>query len=298
MEHRLKERSSENASEASEHLYSRSDDGSWRCPSAESAAANLGLGFTVFSSAQIPWQLVRNTDFLYDYYIAPALHLDDDLSQTIRSTVLETPGLRTHEVLNRLKPKQCSDVLYFLIARGQLYCDLKNDLLADGTARLYANISVAQKFKFLESRNLPPGQTPRCVSLSVGTTLTINGVQQRIVKSTGSEVVLSSASGASSSFETDFLEKCILSGSAEQLTSRLTTPPITVYNDRQWAVALDHYKQIELFLVKKRGAGPRPNRTQSRYLRAYRAADACGLPAIFGLMPKKRPGNKTPQSNL
>jgi len=84
MEHRLKERSSENASEASEHLYSRSDDGSWRCPSAESAAANLGLGFTVFSSAQIPWQLVRNTDFLYDYYIAPALHLDDDLSQTIR----------------------------------------------------------------------------------------------------------------------------------------------------------------------------------------------------------------------
>lgn len=295
MEHRLKECSSENASKASDYLYTRSNDGSWRCPSAESAAAALGLGFIVYSSAQIPWQLVRNTDFLYDYYVAPALRLDEDLAQKIRSTVLETPGLRTHEVLNLLKPKQCSDVLYFLIARGELYCDLRNDLLADGTARIYADISTAQKFKFLESRNLPPGQTPRCINLSVGATLTINGVQQRIVKSTSSEVVLSSESGVSSTFETDYLEKCILSGSAEQLTSRQTIAPLPVYDNHQWSVALDHYKQIELFLVKKRGSGPRPNRTQSRYLGAYRTADASGLPAIFGLMPKKRVGNKTPQ---
>lgn len=41
--------------------------GSWRCPPGEEAAAEMGLGYRVFSSAEIPRTLVSNLEFLSDY---------------------------------------------------------------------------------------------------------------------------------------------------------------------------------------------------------------------------------------
>ncbi len=53
----------------SPELYRHNPDGSWSCPPAEAAAAELGLRHYVVSTAQLSPILVRNCEFLRDYRI-------------------------------------------------------------------------------------------------------------------------------------------------------------------------------------------------------------------------------------
>lgn len=104
-------------------------DGGWRCSSGEEYAAQYGLGFKVRSSKENNWALVRNIEFLADYFRAsctaptePEIALIRDLFTDERWILLQ--DLLEHEGVP-------SDAVYKLIADGRLFADLESELLTE-----------------------------------------------------------------------------------------------------------------------------------------------------------------------
>ncbi|CAG0972952.1 hypothetical protein ANAEL_01282 [Anaerolineales bacterium] len=94
----------------------------WHCPPGEEHAAQFGFFYRVRSSAEIDWGLQRNLLFLEDYLHADREDLDEKSVHSVKSLVAEHPGITLQELL--LIGKVSSDVIFSMIARGQVYVDL------------------------------------------------------------------------------------------------------------------------------------------------------------------------------
>src|SRR3989442_11398816 len=143
---------------AQPHRYQRDAQGLWRCPPGEDAAARLGLGYRVRSSAQVAPQAIRNLIFLDDYCSAP--EVDHETAQGVIDRVRSTPGLSVAALL-ALVPQVSLDAVFTLITRSQLYVDLSATPLIDHDAvHLYANRATAEAHAFLLTSQLPPAVSP------------------------------------------------------------------------------------------------------------------------------------------
>ena len=71
----------------------------WHRPHAEQAAAALGLGYRVRSSAEIERTYVRNLDVLADYFNDPAPRISDEARAAILTAVRARPGITTLQLL-------------------------------------------------------------------------------------------------------------------------------------------------------------------------------------------------------
>jgi putative transposase len=102
--------------------YQHDDQGRWRCPPGEEAASRLGLRYRVRSSAELSATYIRNLIFLEDYFFAcvvPPSHL-----AALLGVACTSPGIRLSQLLQD-GALGSHDSVYALIARNQLYADLK-----------------------------------------------------------------------------------------------------------------------------------------------------------------------------
>lgn len=103
--------------------------GGWRCPPGEAFAAQFGLKFRVCSDKSINWMLVRNLEFLADYFdpdcAAPSQESLDAIAERFKTE-------RWMRIRDLLEPDDiAADAVYYLIAREALYVDLENELLSE-----------------------------------------------------------------------------------------------------------------------------------------------------------------------
>jgi transposase InsO family protein len=110
------------------HRYVR-EENVWRCPPGEQHATQFGFFYRVRSSAEIDWGLQRNLIFLEDYLRADKGGLDENAVCSVASLVAEHPGITLRELLNT--GNLSSDVIFAMIAQGQVFVDLRAAPLAE-----------------------------------------------------------------------------------------------------------------------------------------------------------------------
>jgi len=104
-------------------------NGKWRCPPGEAFAKQFGLRYWVKSSGEINWQLQRNIVFLEDYLLDIKTEVSPDVAKTVSTTVRSKPGILLVDLLGNNEFE--ADDIYYLIARGELYVDLEEEVLGE-----------------------------------------------------------------------------------------------------------------------------------------------------------------------
>ncbi len=103
--------------------------GGWRCPAGEVYAGQYGLGFKVRSSKETNWALIRNLEFLADYFRASCPSPSAEARRYVREIFTEERWILLSDLLQR--DGVTPDVVYKLIADGDLHVDLENELLSE-----------------------------------------------------------------------------------------------------------------------------------------------------------------------
>ena len=106
------------------------DASGWRWLAAEQAAAELGLGFRIFSSETVNPTWHRNIRFLGGFLEMDCL--DAETAQAVLRPLFEVGSMRICEVL--ALPEVEPEVLWRLIAQGQVWADLERELLCEPEA--------------------------------------------------------------------------------------------------------------------------------------------------------------------
>lgn len=108
-------------------LFTKDEQGNWRCPAGEAAAAKFGLQFMVRSSADNNTTFVRNMVFLADYMDARCPAVPESDAKSILE-IFEKDAW--HEVKVLIDAGYKADHIYKLIADQRLHFDVHNQLLA------------------------------------------------------------------------------------------------------------------------------------------------------------------------
>lgn len=128
----------------SPHRYFRDDAGNWRCPPGEAHASALGLDYRVWSSAKVNWNLQRNLQFLEDYLRCDPGSTARPVNVAIKTIIEAEAGILLLDLLERVRGVVESDVIYSLIASGEVYVNLSEIVLAEPAhVRLFASAKVA-----------------------------------------------------------------------------------------------------------------------------------------------------------
>ena len=113
----------------------RRPDGRWRFPPGEAAAARLGFGFEVRSSADMRPKYLANVSFVSRYLSSSSTDPEPEVAQRIRDFVTDHAGATILDVLDDGVP---ADAIYRMIATGNVYVDLERERLADrDTTRVF-----------------------------------------------------------------------------------------------------------------------------------------------------------------
>lgn len=128
------------------HRYIRDAEQGWRCPPGERYAVPFGLYYRVRSSAEIDWVYQRNLLFLEDYLREDKRIIDPEKQEAVCKMVVESPGILLSELLTA-GAEACPDLVYTLLAVGELYVDLHNAALAEpDRTPCYRNRETAQAY--------------------------------------------------------------------------------------------------------------------------------------------------------
>ncbi len=124
--------------------YVQSEDG-WHCPPGEEYAARFGLRFKIICPDDFPHTLVRNCQFLRDYYVAEAPVAPEVESKVIEA-IKANLGITLGELHSQLKTVPI-DTIFALIAKSAIFCDLKRHYLGDSaTALVFPDPVIGQSF--------------------------------------------------------------------------------------------------------------------------------------------------------
>jgi hypothetical protein len=132
----------------SPHRYVRDDAGNWRCPPGEAHASALDLDYSVWSSSKVNWNLQRNLQFLDDYLRYDSGSTAGSVNAAIKTIIEAETGILLLDLLLKVHGVVEPDVIYSLIARGEVYVNLSEVVLAEPAhVRLFASASVAAEYK-------------------------------------------------------------------------------------------------------------------------------------------------------
>jgi len=190
----------------------------WRCPPGETYAAQFGFFYRVRSSAEIDWGLQRNLLFLEDYLYADKKDLDEKVVSSTVSSVTEHPGITLQELLGIGKIP--SDDIFAMIARGQLYVDLRIAPLAEPQrVRIFRDQETAQGYATLTSFS---SRITPFVTMALGSSVVWDGCYWTIVNLGATQATLLAADGSLVNLPQTTFEDLIK-------TKRLTNPEETKF---------------------------------------------------------------------
>lgn len=178
-------------------LFIKDEQGRWRCPAGEAAAAEFGLKFIVRSSAQNNPTLVRNLGFLDDYLDSrcPAVSVDEAKS------ILEAFKTSAwYEVKSLIDAGFNPDHIYKMLADQQLYFDINSQLLARTHLTLiYRDRAAYEAYRLhIQTHREDINKLTSAIKIAAGETFLWDGVLWTIVnpgthhlhiKNSGGEIV-------------------------------------------------------------------------------------------------------------
>jgi len=172
------------------HRYIQ-EENVWHCPPGEKYAAQFGFFYRVRSSAEIDWGLQRNLLFLEDYLQADKKGLDEKVVSSTMSLVAECFGITLQELL--AIGKVPSDIIFAMIAEGQLYVDLRAAPLAEPQrVRVFRDQETAQGYAMITS--FSSGNDP-FVTVVLGASVVWDGCCWTIVNLGATQTTLLAADG-------------------------------------------------------------------------------------------------------
>lgn len=163
----------------------------WHCPPGEEYAAQLGFFYRVRSSAEIDWNLQRNLLFLEDYLHADNEDPNEKVVSSTGSLVAGHLGITLQELL--AIGKISSDVVFSMIARGQLYVDLRGAPLAEPQrVRVFRDQETAQGYTTITSSS---HGSHHFITATLGTSVVWDGQSWTIVNLGATQTTLLAEDG-------------------------------------------------------------------------------------------------------
>ncbi len=262
----------------------------WHCPPGEEHAAQFGFFYRVRSSDEIDWGLQRNLLFLEDYLRTDKKGLDENVVSSTVSLVAEHFGITLQEIL--AIGKIPSDIIFAMIARGQLYVDLHTVPLAEPQrVRVFRDQETAQGYATITS--VSNGSDP-FVTVALGASVVWDGCCWTIVNLGATQATLLAADGTLINLPQTTFEDLI---KAKRLTNsdetKIFGTPSAVHELLSTASPADFDEANRRYaIIAPRLTGHRlddksiPVRTSRRWIVRWKKAEArygCGY---VGLLPQ------------
>ncbi len=281
--------------------YVRQIDGTWRCPPGEAYAAKFGLSYRIYVADHESAELVRNLNFLDEYYLRAYPAPANKLIEKVKEVVKNDQGITYPALLAKIKGWGLTvDDLNYLISRGVVYTDLRRVLLADSeTVKIYTDRIVAAADEAVaNSKAVPVSQDQGPVHLVPSAKIRWRGEEHTIIDASEELVHLLSASGKSVALRRTDLELAVCAGQAvgispshgrEQVVMNLMAQA----GPEKIRQAVHRWQKIQPILEDRRRMARVPKherRTVNRWLDSFRRAKLNLGTGFVGLLPDNRTG--------
>ena len=279
--------------EKSPNRYLQKQGGTWHCPPGEDYASALGLDYRIYPSSQINWVLVRNICYLEDYLRGEPIGFDLKDRELAIACISASPGLSLDELIRKMATPAAVDCAHSMIARREIYVDLKAASLTDP-----ARVRV---FRDKEAANCGAADPPstRPVNIGVGNIIHWDGTTWRVANVGESMIGLVGPDRHFTELPIGALERLIGAGrvvahsadrdrgAMDRIHARLAAA-----SERDLKVANDRFNALQA-----QGHGePEPNipaRTLRFWAARYRVAEEAFGDGYIGLLPEtQKRGNR------
>lgn len=272
--------------------------GGWHCPAGEAYAAQYGLGFKVRSSKENNWILIRNLEFLADYFAPSCATSSGDNLQKITDAFVGERWMPLRDLLQW--HGVTADAVYKSIADSALFVDLANELLTERNYTIVcrdaesARIYVSQK----RSQIQIPAADVATIKLAPQTDVTWDGKPWRIVNVGAQEIFLLSAEKEIVNLDREMFHSLVVRGQIVGMPERDERELLAEKLVKQAAEADLHLATKRLAFLDAVANGDRNSHVPARTLRYWKARAAEGMVAVgnrfVGLLPRvSHRGNRT-----
>lgn len=284
----------ERLAEKSERFV-RDENGTWRCPPGEAYAAKYGLYFRVRSSAEINWIWQRNIEYLSDYLQAPTHPIDPDAESFIKALVSCKQGILLSELIENVG-RYSADDIFQLVARNDLYVNLHAYPLSEQDR---TPVYTSHEFAAISTPDVPIlGAT--VVTVEAGAIVAWDGKLFQIVNSGDGNIWMQSEQGGITPLEYAKFDELVRIGAIRSSaggTSEETAEVCKLLQSKSPATYVDatlRYQQLATFITGT--TDQLPTRTQRRWIKRYREAEALYGYGYIGLLDNKSDrGNRLPK---
>lgn len=189
-------------------------DGRWTCPPGEAYAAQFGLTYRIFSSAEINWVAQRNWAFLADYFRTDCPTVDTEALAMILAVVESDPGVTLARLQQRVQPVATADDINMLIATARIYVDLRAYPLAEPDyVPMFRDEEMARAYVVVRTAPVPCGPgCPALIEIDPGTPVLWDGRPWTIGNPTETHTPLISQKGAPVELSTAAFEVYVREG--------------------------------------------------------------------------------------
>jgi transposase InsO family protein len=282
-------------SEVQPNRYCRGEDGAWHSPPMEELAKELGVRYTIRTTAKINYTYIRNLDFIEDYLRMDAHLVDADAYQVIITVVKNHRGISLTDlldyVLGQAEVKVSSDDVYLLIVRGDIYVDLDAAPLAEPErVQVFENAELSEAY-------VPPGGVPaqpraKYADVGEGTRLLWDGKVWEVAN-IGEGRVWLLGDKTDASFPHERFEEYVASGVIELVDFAAEADPyalgLEILNNSEPSALAEAERRLEVirpYLDKEKPLrGADKERSIRRYIAAYKEAVAYYGNGKVGLLP-------------
>lgn len=275
--------------------YQQRSDGSWFCPPGEAYAAQFGLTYRVFSSAEIDWTYIENLRFLADYLRKSPPPVPTDVALAIRTTVMSQPGICLPNLITTLHRGK-ADAIYQLILTHQLYVDLQAVRVTDyEQVQVFLDPDQAKSYAALQptASSLP---CPSILRLTIGAPIVLDGKPWTVFNPGVTEVLLLSEDRQVMPVPNDTFDELVRSGRVTGLTQPAPPPKIEEGHELRDQASEEAWREANHRYAIITGADQKTE-TPARTIRRWRAQWAEALASygngLIGLLPQvKSRGNR------
>jgi putative transposase len=154
------------------HRYKRAEDGTWCCPPGDAYATRRGLYYRIRNSGEICWTLQRNIQYLHDYLQTDLGEHGLSHKELLLGCTRRNPGVSLGALLETARTPDSRDCLYSMIARGELYVDLRaSSLWEPDRVHVFPERDAAQLQEVIGA-NVLPGLATNIMDLQAGDSIT------------------------------------------------------------------------------------------------------------------------------
>ena len=269
-------------SETQPNRYQPHGSGLWRCRPGEEAAKTFGFSYQVVSTAELNRVLVRNLEYLDDFYRDPAPKIPAEERKNVTNLVRECPGITIASVRQQLGA-EVMDPLLALIIAGEIYVDLAGQVISDQeTAQLFESEDIAKAYQIV-SAGVPISGTEGPPRINCHESM--NGNAPGALK-LHAEIPPGDQATKPSPVSNGGMPKAAESPDAVTLILRASSKDIAIANKR-------HAFLKDPNLAKQRGV---PERNLRRWRMHFRQAEELYGQGYVGLIPRySRQGNHAPR---